>query len=39
MDGINAARWLFDKMWFDEEGTSALRACLSAYRSEYDEKK
>lgn len=38
MDGINAARVLFPKMWFDEGCSDGLEA-LRQYRTEFDEKK
>lgn len=37
-DGINAARMVFNRMWFDKEGCARGLDCLRMYRSEFDEK-
>jgi phage terminase large subunit len=39
MDGINALRLLFPRMWFDAEKCRAGLEALRQYRTEYDEKK
>lgn len=38
-DGIEAARSLFSKAWFDEENSKPLLEALENYRQEYDAKK
>jgi len=38
MDGIDAARVRFNRMWFDEEKCARGIDCLRMYRSEYDDK-
>lgn len=38
-DGINAARLMFPKVFFEDEKTVALRNALANYRQEFDEKK
>ena len=39
MDGINAARVLFPRIWFDEDKCRDGLEALRQYRTEYDEKK
>ena len=38
MDGINALRLLFPRIWFDEEKCKAGLEALRQYRADYDEK-
>lgn len=38
MDGINAARVLFPRIWFDRENCKDGLECLRQYRADYDEK-
>jgi phage terminase large subunit len=38
MDGIDAARLRFNRMWFDAEKCARGIDCLRMYRSEYDDK-
>lgn len=37
-DGIDAGRFIFDKLYFDVENTQELRNCLSQYTQEWDDK-
>lgn len=37
-DGIQAARSMLDRCWFDEDNTTRLVECLRQYRRAYDEK-
>lgn len=39
MDGIEAVRAAFSKIWIDEQTCSKLIKCLENYRQEYDSKK
>jgi hypothetical protein len=39
MDGIEAVRSVFSKVWIDEEKCSSLIKALENYRQEYDAKK
>lgn len=39
MEWINAVRYVFDKIWFDEDKTEDLRQSLSNYRQERDDKR
>lgn len=39
IDGINQARLLFPRFWFDEQNCEGLLNALANYREEYDEKK
>ena len=38
-DGINAARMILPRCWFDQKKTARLRECLSQYREKHDEKR
>lgn len=38
-DGINAARMILPRCWFDQRKTTRLRECLSQYREKHDEKR
>ena len=38
-DGINAARLLLPRCWFDKEKTYKGLECLRAYRYQYDDKR
>jgi hypothetical protein len=38
-DGINAARMILPRCWFDQRKTARLRECLSQYREKHDEKR
>ena len=38
LDGINQARLLFNRCWFDDEKAADLLNCLSSYRREYNDK-
>ena len=38
MDGINAGRVLFPRIWFDRDKCKAGLECLRQYRADYDEK-
>lgn len=39
MDGINAARLIFHRIYFDEDNTEDLRNALSLYSQEWDDKR
>lgn len=39
MDGINAARRIFDRCWFDATASETLVEALTLYRREFDEKR
>jgi hypothetical protein len=38
-DGIEAVRYLFNKMWFEEDLTKGLVEAISQYTQEWDDKK
>jgi hypothetical protein len=38
LDGINAGRVLFPRIWFDREKCKAGLECLRQYRADYDDK-
>jgi phage terminase large subunit len=38
MDGINALRRVFDRMWFDQDNTKQLVESLTLYRRDFDER-
>lgn len=38
-DGINAARMILPRCWFDQRKTTRLRECLIQYREKHDEKR
>jgi hypothetical protein len=38
LDGINAGRVLFPRIWFDRDKCKAGLECLRQYRADYDEK-